>query len=183
MASTIDKLFAAKLAKAKMATKEKPHFFALVLKGGTSGKLQVDRKKIPTLKIGALKKATGGSAVVIGICYFDKQAGALIFETAKPPGGTWAKVVKDMPRKEGGRHGRPRHREKNRLPGQVRRLRAFCATVSIASRGKSPRAMTTDVRPSGRRRTSRPSFHASPPRQVACIRQRLAQRRPDLSPA
>jgi hypothetical protein len=102
MAATIDKLFAAKMMKAKMASKEKPHFFALVLKGGTSGKLLLDRKKIPMSKIGPVKKATGGTAVVIGVCYFDKQAGALIFETTKPPGGTWAKLVKDLARKEAG---------------------------------------------------------------------------------
>jgi hypothetical protein len=43
----IDKLLAANLAKAKTAPKDKPYFYALVLKGGgTSGKLLVDRLKI-----------------------------------------------------------------------------------------------------------------------------------------
>ena len=58
----IDKLLAANLAKAKMATKEKPYFYALVLKGGgTSGKLLVDRLKIKEPQILNAKKLTGGS--------------------------------------------------------------------------------------------------------------------------
>ena len=85
MASTIDKLFAAKMMKSKIANKEKPQFFALVLKGGTSGKLLIDRKKIPTSQIAAVKKATGGSAVVIGVCYFDTEAGAAHLRDRQAP--------------------------------------------------------------------------------------------------
>jgi len=97
----IDKLLAANLAKAKMATPEKPYFYALVLKGGgTSGKLLVDRLKIKEPQILNAKKLTGGSAVVTGVCYFDRKACKLVFETIKPPLPTWALLIKKLARDE-----------------------------------------------------------------------------------
>ncbi len=102
-APKIDKLLAANLAKAKLARAEKPFFFALVLKGGgTSGKLLIDRMKIKPTPIQAAKKATGGSAVLIGICYFDNKVSKLIFETDKAPLPTWQQLVKKLARQEAG---------------------------------------------------------------------------------
>jgi hypothetical protein len=98
----IDKLLATNLKKAKMARAEKPYFYALVLKGGTSGKLLVDRLKIKMGAIQAAKKATGGSAVIIGVCYFDKQLKKLVFETVKRPVPTWNLLVKKLARDEAG---------------------------------------------------------------------------------
>ena len=99
----IDKLLQANLQKAKMAQQAKPYFFALVLKGGgTSGKLLVNRMKIKEKAILDAKKATGGSAVVIGVCYWDKQLSKLIFETNKPALPTWAQLVKLLAKKEAG---------------------------------------------------------------------------------
>ena len=99
-APKFDKLLAANLAKAKMAEPAKPYFFVLVLKGGTSGKLLVDRLKIKDDKIGAAKKATGGSVLVRGVCY--KEGGKLVFETDKPPLPVWEKLVKDLAKNEAG---------------------------------------------------------------------------------
>ncbi len=102
-APKIDKLLAANLAKAKLARAEKPFFFALVLKGGgTSGKLLIDRMKIKPTPIQAAKKATGGSAVLIGVCYFDNKVSKLIFETDKAPLPTWQQLVKKLARQEAG---------------------------------------------------------------------------------
>ena len=53
----LDKLLAANLKKAKMARAEKPYFYALVLKGGTTGKLLIERMKIKMGPIQAAKKA------------------------------------------------------------------------------------------------------------------------------
>jgi hypothetical protein len=98
----IDKLLAANLKKAKMARAEKPYFYALVLKGGTTGKLLVERMKIKMGPIQAAKKAIGGSAVIIGVCYFDTKLKKLIFETVKRPVPTWNLLVKKLARDQAG---------------------------------------------------------------------------------
>ena len=98
----IDKLLAANLKKAKMARAEKPYFYALVLKGGTTGKLLVERMKIKMGPIQAAKKAIGGSAVIIGVCYFDPKVKKLIFETVKRPVPTWNLLVKKLARDQAG---------------------------------------------------------------------------------
>ena len=98
----IDPVLKANLLKAKMAQAGKPYFFALVLKGGTSGKLLIDRFKIKPKPISDAKKATGGSAVLIGVCYFDKQLSKLVFESNKPPSPNWASVVKLLAKNEAG---------------------------------------------------------------------------------
>jgi len=99
----IDKILAANLGKARMAEEARPYFFALVLKGGgTSGKLLVDRLKIKDKPIIDAKKATGGSAVVIGVCYYDRKLSKLVFETNKPALPTWAQLVKRLAKDEAG---------------------------------------------------------------------------------
>src|SRR3954466_15860939 len=99
----IDKLLQANLQKAKMAQQAKPYFSALVLKGGgTSGKLLVDRIKIKEKPILDAMKATGGSAVAIGVCLWDKALRKVIFETNKPALPTWAQLVKLLAKKKAG---------------------------------------------------------------------------------
>jgi hypothetical protein len=99
----IDKLLAANLAKARLAQADKPYFYTLVVKGGgTSGKLLVDRLKIKEPQILAAKKATGGSFVVNGVCYYNRQLSKVVFETSKTPLPTWAQLVKKLAREEAG---------------------------------------------------------------------------------
>ena len=102
-APKIDKVLAANLQKAKLAPADKPYFYALVLKGGgTSGKLLVDRLKIKEQPILDAKKATGGSVVVIGVCYWDRQLSKLVFESTKPPLPTWTQLLKALAKNEAG---------------------------------------------------------------------------------
>jgi hypothetical protein len=82
------------LTKARTAKSDKPMFFAMVLKGGSDGVLLVDKMKIAPAKIQQAKKECGGSAVVNGLCFGEE--GALVFETPKEPGGTWAAAAKKM---------------------------------------------------------------------------------------
>lgn len=88
-----DKALAGGLAKARTAKADKPLFFAMVLKG-SDGALLVERKKIAPAKIQEAKKRTGGSTVVLGVCYGEE--GLLVFETAGAPGGTWAQAAKKI---------------------------------------------------------------------------------------
>jgi hypothetical protein len=90
----LDKALANGLSAAKTAKSDNPHHFALVLKGGSEGVLIVDRKNIAPAQIAEAKKRSGGSSVVSGYCYFDRETSELVFETPKPPAPAWAQVVR-----------------------------------------------------------------------------------------
>ena len=62
----VDKELATHLKKAKKARAERPLFYALVLKGGTDGKLMVGKKKVPNAAVNDAKKETGGARVALG---------------------------------------------------------------------------------------------------------------------
>jgi hypothetical protein len=98
----LDKALADGLNRAKTAKADSPHFFVLVLKGGTEGALLVDRKKIAPALIADAKKRSGGSAVVTGFCYFDRDASEMVFETKKVPAPAWAQVVRKIAQQDAG---------------------------------------------------------------------------------
>src|SRR5262245_60811393 len=95
-----DKDLASFLNKAKKAKPERPLFFALVLKGGSDGKLMIDRKKVAGADIAAAKKEIGGSAVVRGVCF--GEGGVIVFETAKPPVPAWKSVARKLAKEDAG---------------------------------------------------------------------------------
>jgi hypothetical protein len=73
-------------------TKRSP--FALVLKGGSDGLLLISKLKITPPEIAAAKKKLGGSAVIKGFCFGEKEK--FVFEVAKLPAPTVGKVVKTV---------------------------------------------------------------------------------------
>lgn len=91
----LDKALANGLNGAKTAKPDNPHHFVLVLKGG-EGVLMVDRKNIAPTQIAEAKKRSGGSAVISGFCYFDRETSELVFETRKAPAPAWAQVVRKI---------------------------------------------------------------------------------------
>jgi hypothetical protein len=91
----LDAQLANNLRQAKSRSSTKPCFFALILKGSTSGKLLVDTNKVPDKSVAAAKKETGGSAVIRGLCY-GGDGGTLVFETAKVPAPAWTPLVKRL---------------------------------------------------------------------------------------
>ena len=82
------------LRNALKATPKLPHFFALIPKGGAAGALMVDKRRIPSARSDAVKKALGASSVVRGTCF--GEDGALVFQTVKPAGATAAPLAKKL---------------------------------------------------------------------------------------
>src|SRR5579871_3063930 len=89
-----DAELAAALKHAKTATADSPSKFVLVMKGGTDGGLIISKQKIPPGNIVAVKKSTGGSAVIKGVCF--GEDGKLVFEIAKDPAATMAAALKKI---------------------------------------------------------------------------------------
>jgi hypothetical protein len=88
------------LKSAQKAKENRPHFFALLVKGGGEGKLLVSRRKIPEKQVAEAKKAVGpGPALVKGVCF--GEDGQLIFETSKPPAPSWLVTVKKQAKEAG----------------------------------------------------------------------------------
>ena len=79
---------------AAKAPSGKPHFFAMIIKGGVEGTLIVDKRKIASKLIDAAKKEFNTSTVVKGVCFGDGEI--LVFETAKPPAGNLDSIAKRM---------------------------------------------------------------------------------------
>jgi hypothetical protein len=90
----VDEKLVTALKRAKSATAVKPHNFVFVMKGGTDGGLLVSQQKVPPGDIAEVKKSTGGSAVLKGICF--GEDGKLIFEMAKDPAATMAPALKKV---------------------------------------------------------------------------------------
>jgi hypothetical protein len=87
------------LRNAQKATEPKPYCFAVVLKG-SDGILLVDKRKVAPAMLDAAKKKIGSTSVVRGRCYGGE--GTLVFETAKPVGGTVASVVRKLMQTQAG---------------------------------------------------------------------------------
>ncbi len=87
------------LALFKEAKSGKKVFFALVVKGGTVGKLMASKSKITPGEITEAKKEVGGSAVVQGRCHGEN--GGLIFETVKDTAPAITSLTKKL-LKDGG---------------------------------------------------------------------------------
>ncbi|MGH8797792.1 MAG: hypothetical protein ACREXI_12105 [Caldimonas sp.] len=87
MGQTADELKSALKLAAKAAS-GKPHFFAMIIKGGVEGMLIVDKRKIASKLIDAAKKEFNTSTVVKGVCFGEDDS--LVFETAKPVGNLTA---------------------------------------------------------------------------------------------
>lgn len=94
---SLDASLASGLKGARKATQEKPHFFAMVVKGPTAGLLIVSRKKIPPKQIADAKKDVGGTTVVKGVCYAGED-GHTQFETSKPPVPAWEALARRLAR-------------------------------------------------------------------------------------
>ena len=75
-------------------------FFALVVKGGSSGALVVTKEKVPAAAIADAKQKSGGTAVIKGRCF--GEDGKLVFETPKVPAPNWEKIVKQLAKDEAG---------------------------------------------------------------------------------
>jgi hypothetical protein len=93
-----DEELAASLKRAKTAKADSPFKFVFVMKGGTDGGLLVSKQKIPPSDIAAVKKSTGGSAVLKGVCF--GEDGKLVFEIAKDPAATMAPALKKVIQRE-----------------------------------------------------------------------------------
>jgi len=93
MAQTPDKLKSALKLAAKAAS-GKPHFFAMIIKGGVEGTLIVDKRKIASKLIDAAKKEFNTSTVVKGVCFGAEDT--LVFETPRPPAGNLGSIAKRM---------------------------------------------------------------------------------------
>jgi hypothetical protein len=143
------------LKRAAQAPADRPYFFALVVRGGTDGKLIVSRRKGPEKQIADAKKETGGSAVVTGVCF--GEDGTLVFETAKVPAPAWTPLVKRLAKDVAGLTIRPVFRlgrDPDQLPdefpagpdtpadaaGWQARVDAVTARVKAAAAAKHPRA-------------------------------------------
>ena len=95
------------LRNALKASAAKPYFFALVTKGG-DGALMVDKRKIPPAMVDSARKKVGSSSVVRGVCFGD--ADMLVFETARPPGGNLASLVRKVVQTQAGMSIKPEFR-------------------------------------------------------------------------
>ena len=78
----------------KEAKSGKRVFFALVVKGGTDGKLLASKSKVSPTQIGEAKKECGGSAVIQGRCHGEDHA--LVFETVKDTAPAVTTVTKKL---------------------------------------------------------------------------------------
>jgi hypothetical protein len=87
------------LALLKEAKTGKRVFFALVAKGGTTGKLLAGKSKVSPTEIGEAKKECGGSAVIQGRCHGEN--GALVFETVKDTAPAIATLTKKLLKEAG----------------------------------------------------------------------------------
>ncbi len=88
------------LATALKRAKTTPMFFALVVKGGSSGALVVTKEKPPAGAIADAKQKSGGTAVIKGRCFGEDDK--LVFETPKVPAPNWEKIVKQLAKDEAG---------------------------------------------------------------------------------
>ncbi len=83
-----------KLLTSLRLAKKQPMYFAFVAKGATDGVLIVAKKKIPVKVINEAKAESGGRKVFRGRC--QGEDGLMIFEMAKEPPNTLAKVLKKV---------------------------------------------------------------------------------------
>lgn len=151
----LDKTLANTLKQATRAPAGSPYFFALVLKGGTDGRLIVAKGAIPEKQIAEAKKQTGGSAVIKGVCFGEE--GTLVFETPKAPAPTWTPLVKRLANEGAGvtiqpvfRQGRDPDQLLDELPAAAEakdgaaawqaRVDALTAQVKAAATAKHPQA-------------------------------------------
>lgn len=101
MADTkLDKSLVEGLKLARKRDAAKPCFFTLIVKSASEGVLLVDKKKIPVKKVAELKKESGGTVIVKGLCF--AEAENLVFETAKPPAPNWTPLTKRLAKESAG---------------------------------------------------------------------------------
>ncbi len=90
----------AALLKGLKAAKSKKQFFAFIPKGGSDGKLIVQKTKIKPADIAAAKKEIGGGMPVTGKCL--GPITDMIFTTAKPAPATLANCLKVVTGRDAG---------------------------------------------------------------------------------
>ncbi|RZL07776.1 MAG: hypothetical protein EOP40_15005, partial [Rubrivivax sp.] len=87
------------LKQALRATSDRPHCYALVVKGPSGGRLLVSRKKILSKLIADVRKEVGSNVVVKGVCYGDGPD--MVFECPEDPQDLWAKVARSLAKQAG----------------------------------------------------------------------------------